>query len=104
MNLLNSTNIFVIFIALIVAFFLLGIIFGVLIHRSRKIHMEDTRKADEPIPEPIRTERSGQDNQEHRYNQELGHQQPNDSRNRYNQEFGQYQQPNNSRNRYYDNY
>ena len=116
MSLINEANFFVVIIALIIIFFLLGLIIGNIIDRPKNISKDKRKTSKEAEREiPPLADTLGQDNlgnmnrQDSRQNQILNDskqdQNPNDARQNQNQnDSRQKQNPNDSRNRYYNNY
>lgn len=88
-NLINEANFFVVFIALIIVFFLVGLILGRLINRPKKDAKDKVKK---PLEED--NEASGQTDT-------LGQDNPDNMEQPYS---GQNQRPRDYRSRYHDNY
>jgi flagellar biosynthesis/type III secretory pathway M-ring protein FliF/YscJ len=84
-RLINEANFFVVFIALIIAFFLLGIIVGNMMNRPKKDPKERTKDAGkEPTAEKQQTDTFAQDNQDVKDNPDTGQdQRSKDPRTRY---------------------
>ncbi len=86
-NLINSTNFFVVMIALIIAFFLLGLLFGLRARKKSPKKKERTAR-DTVVEQPQQMESVEQDNQEDEFLQNRG----------------QYDRKRNSNRNYYNNY